>query len=82
LVFPYDEDILEEMIRTDRPWDDLHHRYYFLPELRRVEVRDFTTTMNGYSTCPVNPLAMHGVCVDGNMASIAATIPIDISRTP
>jgi hypothetical protein len=37
LVFPYDEDILEEMMGLDRPWDDLHHRSYFLPELKRVE---------------------------------------------
>jgi hypothetical protein len=37
LVFPSDEVILEEMTGPDRPWDDLHHRSYFLPELRRIE---------------------------------------------
>jgi hypothetical protein len=37
LVFPSDEAILEAMTGPDRPWDDLHHRSYFLPELRRVE---------------------------------------------
>jgi hypothetical protein len=37
LLFPYDEAILESMTRLDRHWDDLHHRSYFLPELKRIE---------------------------------------------
>jgi hypothetical protein len=37
LVLPYDEAIIEALIGPDRPWDDLHHRSYFLPELRRIE---------------------------------------------
>jgi hypothetical protein len=45
-------------------------------------VRDFVLTMNGDSPCPINPLAMHRVYVEGNMASISTTIPIDISKTP
>jgi hypothetical protein len=39
-------------------------------------------TMNGYAPCPINPLAMHKIYVEGNMESIDETIPIDISRTP
>jgi hypothetical protein len=38
--------------------------------------------MNGDAPCPVNPLAMHKIYAEGNMESIAETIPIDISRTP
>ena len=34
LVLPSDEAIIELMTSLDRPWDDLHHRSYFLPELR------------------------------------------------
>jgi hypothetical protein len=34
LFFPLNEVIIEEMTSRDRPWDDLHHRSYFLPELR------------------------------------------------
>jgi len=37
LVFPYDEMILKAMTGPNRPWDDLHHIPYFLPELRRIE---------------------------------------------
>jgi hypothetical protein len=37
LVLPYDEAIIEALTGPDRPWDDLHHRSYFLPELRRIE---------------------------------------------
>jgi hypothetical protein len=38
--------------------------------------------MNGYKDCPINPLATHTIYTIGNMATIAETIPIDISRTP
>jgi hypothetical protein len=82
LVFPSDEVIIEVMTSLDRPWDDLHHRSYFLPELRRIEAGEFTLTMTRYKACPINPLAMHIVYTEGNMETIPQTIPIDISRTP
>jgi hypothetical protein len=34
---PYDEAILEGLTGLDKPWDDLHHRSYFLPDLGRIE---------------------------------------------
>jgi hypothetical protein len=34
LVLPSDEAIIEEMTSPDKPWDDIHHRSYFLPELQ------------------------------------------------
>jgi hypothetical protein len=76
------EAILEAMMGLDRPWDDLHHRSYFLPELKRVEKRELTSTMNGYVTHPANSLATHKIYAEGNMKNIADTIPIDISKTP
>jgi hypothetical protein len=74
--------ILEALTGPDRPWDDLHHRSYFLPELRRIEVGEFVLTVNGDNSCPINPLATHKVYVKGNMERIATMIPIDISKTP
>jgi hypothetical protein len=59
LVFPSYKAILEAMTGPDRPWDDLHHRSYFLPELRRIEAGEFVTTMVGDNPCLINPLAMH-----------------------
>jgi hypothetical protein len=82
LVLPSDKVIIEAMTSSDRPWDDLHHRSYFLPELRQIEVGEFTLTMNGDKYCPINPLAMHTIYAEGNMETIAKTIPINISRTP
>ena len=79
---PSDEAIIEAITSPDRPWDDLHHRSYFLPELRRIEAGEFTLTMNGDKSCPINPLSMHTVYVKGNMVKIAKIIPIDIYRTP
>jgi hypothetical protein len=82
LVFPSDEVIIEALTGPDRPWDDLHHRSYFLPELRRIEAGEFVLTMTGDRSCPINPLATHTVYAEGNMETITEMIPIDISRTP
>jgi hypothetical protein len=82
LVSPSDEEILKALTGLDKPWDDLHHISYFLPELRRIEAGEFVLTMIGDKSCLVNPLAMHAFYAEGNMESIAEMIPIDISRTP
>jgi hypothetical protein len=68
------------MTSPDRPWDDLHHRSYFLPKLRRIEASEFTPTMNGDKACPINPLATHVFYVEENMETISKMIPIDVSR--
>jgi hypothetical protein len=78
---PSDKVIIEAMTSLDRPWDYLHHRSYFFPKLRQIEVGEFTLTMNGDKYCPINPLAMHTVYAEGNMEKIDETIPIDISGT-
>jgi hypothetical protein len=69
------------MTSLDRPWDDLHQRSYFLPELRIIETGEFTLTMTGDRACPIYPLAMHTVYAEGNMETIARTIPIDIYKS-
>jgi hypothetical protein len=69
------------MTSSDKPWDDLHHRSYFLPKLGRIEAREFILTMTGDRSYPINPLATHEVYAEGNMATIAETISINISRT-
>ena len=69
------------MTGLDRPWDDLHHRSYFILELVRIEADEFVLTMTRDRSCPINPLATHVVYVEGNMETIVETIPIDISRT-
>ena len=40
-VFPSDETIIEAMSRVEPPWEELHHRSYFLPQLNRMERDDF-----------------------------------------
>jgi hypothetical protein len=82
LVLPSDEAIIEAMTGPDKPWEDLHHRSYFLPELHRIEAGEFTITMTGDQPCPINLLATQEIYAEGNMATIAATIPINISRNP
>jgi hypothetical protein len=38
--------------------------------------------MTGGRSCPINLLATHEIYVEGNMETIAETIPINISRNP
>ena len=70
------------MTSLKKPWEDLHHRSYFLPELSRIEAREFTITMMGDQPCPINLLATQEIYAEGNMVTIAATIPINISWNP
>jgi hypothetical protein len=80
LVLPSDEAIIEAMTSPDKPWEDLHQRSYFLPELHRIEAGEFTITMTGDQPCPINLLATQEIYAEGNIETIAATIPINISR--
>jgi len=70
------------MTIPNRPWEDLHHRSYFLPELHRIEAGEFTITMTGDQPCPVNLLATQEIYDEGNIATITANIPINISQNP
>jgi hypothetical protein len=60
LVLPSDEAVIEAMNTLDKPWDDIHHRSYFLPELDRIAVGEFTITMAGDQPCPIQPLSYTG----------------------
>jgi hypothetical protein len=80
LVLPSDKAVIEAMTSPDKPWEDIHNRSYFLPELSRIEAREFTVTMTGNQCCPINLLATQEIYVEGNMETIAATISINISR--
>jgi hypothetical protein len=81
-TFPSNEAILEAMNVSKRPWDNMHHRSYFLPSLERVEQDEFRSTLSEIVGHTIVPLDTHGIYTEGNMASISPTIQIDISRTP
>jgi hypothetical protein len=82
LVLPSSEAVIEAMIGPDKPWDDLHHRSYFLLDLSQIEAGEFTITMTRDQPGPINLLATQDIYAEGNMVTIAATIPINISRKP
>jgi hypothetical protein len=82
LVLPSDEVVIKAMTSPNKPWEDLHHRSYFLPKLSQIKAGEFTVTMFGDRSCHTNPLATHKIYAEGNMATISTTIPINIYRTP
>ena len=73
-IFLSDESILEAMNVSERPWDDMHHRSYFLPSLEKIEQDDFRSTMSEIVSHAIVPLDTHGIYVEGNMASISPTV--------
>jgi hypothetical protein len=73
-TFPSDEAIIEAMNSFDKPWDDMHHCSYFLPELERIEQDDFRYTLSEIVGHTIVPLDTHAIYAEGNMASISPTI--------
>ena len=80
MVFPSDEVIIEAMLGVEPPWEELHHRSYFLPELDPLESEDFRAVLNQRVGSPMVPLSSLGPITDENMENISSTIPINISR--
>jgi len=58
MVLPSDEAILEAHKRFDKPWEDLHHRSYFLPDLDRIENEEFHSPVLEYVGQSLKLLAM------------------------
>jgi hypothetical protein len=79
--FPLDESIIKAMNGSDKPWDDMHHRSYFLLELQRIEQDKLHSTLSEIVSHAILQLDMHDIYADGNMASVSPNVQIDISRT-
>ena len=82
MVLPSDEAILEAMSGRGKICEDLHHRSYFLPKLRRIENQEFHLRLSEDVDTPINPLPREGMFAEGNMENISTTIPINISVNP
>ena len=65
MVLPSDESILEAMCGHDKIWEDIHHQYYFLPELSRIENQEFHMRLSNDVNTPINPLPREGMFAEG-----------------
>jgi hypothetical protein len=81
-TLPLDEAIIEAVNGSHIPWDDMHHRSYFLPKLERIKQDDFRSTLSERVCHVIVPLDTLEIYAKGNMESISLTITIDMSRTP
>ena len=79
-VFPLDEAIIEAMSGVEPPWEELHHRFYFLPKLDRLEREDFREVLSERIGSPMVPLSSPSPLADGSMENISPMIPINISH--
>ena len=68
-IFSMDEAILEDISGIEQPWGDLHHRYYFLPKLDRIECDDYRSILSEKVDMPVVPLGSPSKYAKGNMAN-------------
>ena len=67
------------MIGPDKTCEDMHHKYYFLLKLSRIENLEFHVRLSEGVDHPVNPLPKERVFTKGNMANIYETKHINIS---
>ena len=81
-VFPLDEAIIEVMSGVEPPWEELHHRSYFLPELDHLDCEDIKEILSERIGSRMVPLSSPGQMANVNMENISPTIPINISRDP
>ena len=70
------------MSGIEQPWGELHHRSYFFPKLNRLECDDFRAILSEKVGSPMVPLSSPSQIVEGNMANLSPTIPINISCHP
>ena len=70
------------MSGVEPPWEELHHRSYFLPKLDRLEHEDLRAVLSTRVGSPMVPLSSPGQMANGNMAKISSMIPINISCDP
>ena len=70
------------MSRVEPPWEELHHRSYFLPKLDLLEREYFREVLSERIGSPMVPLSSPSLMADGNMMNISPTIPINISHDP
>ena len=81
-VFYTDESIREFLSMDELPWDDLHHRSSFLPELDRFE-NDFSSIFTiDYVKEPQDPIMITNSDSEINLGNISTIVPIDILVKP
>ena len=79
-VFHIDQHIREFLSVDELPWEDLHHRSSFLPDLDHFE-NEFSSIFSIYYVKePHNPLS-HADS-ELNLENISTTVPLDISVKP
>ena len=78
-VFYTDENIREFLSIDYLPWDDLHYRSSFLPELDRFKDNFSSIFTIDYVKEPQNPISITNSDSKVNLGTISSMIPIDIS---
>ena len=81
-VFNTNEHIREFLSMDELPWEDIHHRSSFLPDLDRFENYFSSIFTTDYVKEPQGPLSITNSDSEMNLENISTTVPIDISVKP
>ena len=81
-VFHTDESIREFLSMDELPWDDLHHKSSFLPNLDRFENYFSSIFTIDYVKEPQNPISIKNLDSEINLGNISTTVPTDILVKP
>ena len=80
---------MEGMTSPDYPWNDLHHRSYYLPQATIITQSSGQYTIKAKDIISLrhidwfwHPIPTPDAFEEGHMTSVSPTLKIDISLTP
>ena len=71
-TLPIDEYIMEVMSLEEMPWEDHHHRSFFLPPCHMVEDHFTSSVSSDRVLNPQSPILTRSVDSEGNLGRIGA----------
>jgi hypothetical protein len=77
-IFPSDESIMKMLSILEAPWDENHHRSYFLPSLDDIEKYIFSIFPSNIVDSPQSPILTEDTIFEGNLGNISDTVTVEI----
>jgi hypothetical protein len=78
-IFPLDESIMEIISIEEVPWDENHHRSYFLPPLEEIQKYIHSISPPDVVDSLQSPMLTQDTISEGNLGNISSMVIIDIS---
>jgi hypothetical protein len=70
--------MMEMLSINEVPWDDNHHRLYFIPSLEEIQEDIHSIFPPDVVDSPQSPILTHETTSEGNLGNISSIVAIDI----